>query len=75
MSWNDESEYDLDRDDTMPCPHCRAEIYDESEQCPYCGQYITAQTSPFQSAPTWMRVLFVLIILAIVLSLALSIYI
>lgn len=75
MSWNDESEFDLDRDDTMPCPHCRAEIYDESEQCPSCGQYITIDTSPFNSAPAWVRVLFVLIILAIVLSLAFSMYI
>jgi hypothetical protein len=23
----------------VPCPHCRAEIDEESEQCPKCGMY------------------------------------
>lgn len=33
--------YHDDSRETIPCPHCRAEIDDESEQCPKCGMYIT----------------------------------
>ena len=29
--------------ETVPCPHCRAEIDEESEQCPRCGMYITSE--------------------------------
>ena len=30
----------------VPCPHCRAEIDEESEQCPKCGMYISKEDSP-----------------------------
>lgn len=44
------SENDLDFD---TCPHCREEIYEGAEQCPYCGQYITDAERTFQSR-TWV---------------------
>ena len=34
---------DPDGIDTIDCPHCGAEIYEESVSCPSCGTWITAQ--------------------------------
>ena len=37
------------RDDewqTVPCRYCRAEIAEESEQCPRCGNYQSAEDAP-----------------------------
>lgn len=30
----------------IPCPHCRAEIDEESEQCPRCGMFLSAEDAP-----------------------------
>ena len=30
----------------VPCPHCRAEIDEESEQCPKCGMFISKEDVP-----------------------------
>ncbi len=30
-------------DDTLPCPYCGVEIYEDAEVCPYCGSYIIEQ--------------------------------
>ncbi|MDY3554085.1 zinc-ribbon domain-containing protein [Gemmata sp. JC717] len=30
----------------VPCPHCRAEIDEESEQCPRCGMFLSAEDAP-----------------------------
>jgi hypothetical protein len=45
----DEGEFD-DEPDTMPCPSCGAEIFDDVDRCPVCGEYITADTS---MNPVW----------------------
>ncbi len=35
-------EYDDDGDsETYPCPECGAEVYEDAEMCPSCGQFIT----------------------------------
>lgn len=41
--WDDEED-ELDSDDdqsTVTCPNCRKQVYDDAEQCPYCGHYIS----------------------------------
>ncbi len=42
--WDDEED-ELDDDDaaesTVACPHCRRQVYDDAEQCPHCGHYIS----------------------------------
>jgi len=50
--WEDDT--DDDGDDTIPCPHCKKEIYDGAEQCPYCGQYISEEDSPREAKPLWI---------------------
>jgi hypothetical protein len=50
--------------DTAPCPHCRALIYDDSERCPACGEYLSASD---ERKPWWM-VVGVLVCLAVALG-------
>jgi DNA-directed RNA polymerase subunit RPC12/RpoP len=39
--WNeDEDAGNGDEKTTIPCPYCRHPIHDESQRCPYCGEYI-----------------------------------
>ena len=51
---DDEWEDDSDDDETIPCPHCKKDIYDGAEQCPYCGNYISEEDSPREAKPLWL---------------------
>jgi hypothetical protein len=49
----------------IPCPHCRAEIDEESEQCPKCGMYLTREeVAPAQGKSTVWIILMALALLA-----------
>ena len=39
--------------ETAPCGACGAEIYDDSVQCPACGQYIFAAVGATHRWPWW----------------------
>ena len=39
----------------MPCPHCFGTIYDDSERCPHCGDYLSKDDVPFRP-PLWIVV-------------------
>ena len=39
----------------MPCPHCLGTIYDDSERCPHCGQYLSREDAP-RRRPWWIVV-------------------
>jgi hypothetical protein len=55
----DEDPVDSDDDDedaTLPCPHCRREIYEESERCPHCGSYLSHVDAPGVRKPWWIIV-------------------
>ncbi|WP_439623677.1 zinc ribbon domain-containing protein [Gemmata sp.] len=59
--------YDDDGPATVPCPHCRAEILEDSERCPRCGEYLSAEDAPRQvSGTAW--VVLVLMLVAILLT-------
>jgi hypothetical protein len=74
----DENEYpdddDLDQssDDLLRCPECDEEVYEDAEQCPYCGQYIVHSTHPFHGRSGWWIALGALGIIAVILALAFS---
>ena len=60
----DEREYPGDDDDfddsdleTVACPKCGRQVYEEAEQCPHCGEYITHDTRVWSGKPWWWIVL------------------
>ena len=46
-------ESDDDSSELMPCPNCGCEIYEESTQCPVCGEYVTFSTTAFSGRVWW----------------------
>lgn len=47
---------DSDEDDeTVPCPHCREPVYEDAEQCPACGAYLSREDLPWRR-PIWLIV-------------------
>ena len=65
-----ESDVDKDMDDnTMPCPYCKRAIYEESEFCPHCGKYITAEDAPM-TKPIWLVVAVIACVIGVLLWLA-----
>ena len=80
-SWNDDwdDEYDDDayydddeETDTVECPNCGAEVYEDAELCPTCGDYITHSSSGYAwtNRPVWWIALGLFGILAVILCLA-----
>ena len=75
--WSDDDEAETDRDEgpdpsdqdddpddnTVPCPSCRTPIYEESEFCPHCGQYVTREEQPVKTS-TWVIIGVVLAVVA-----------
>lgn len=44
----DDDEYDDDSSETVPCPTCGSDVYEDADRCPVCGEYITARANPWQ---------------------------
>lgn len=59
-SYHETDDYD-DEDDTVPCPNCGSDIYEDAEQCPICNEYITHGS---QLSPHWKMTSATLLILA-----------
>lgn len=55
--------------DTVVCRHCGADVYEEADQCPVCGMYLLADTSPWSNKPAAWIALGLLGILATILAL------
>ncbi len=59
-AWDDDDPedpgYPEDDDDepTIPCPHCRREIHEDSERCPYCARYLSKEDAPPSPKPWWL---------------------
>jgi hypothetical protein len=59
--YDDEGPGPADRDltddestDTARCPHCGAEVYEDADKCPVCGEWILrAGVSPARLRPWW----------------------
>ena len=70
---DDEGPLDSDLDEfnnddeltTEPCPACGAEIYDDSPQCPVCGEYIVARAGASHRWPLWMVIVAAVAIFAL----------
>ena len=67
QEWEYPDEPDLDEDhfgdtDVIRCPHCRGDVYEDAEQCPACGEYLSPaahRTLP----PIWLCVAIALLII------------
>jgi hypothetical protein len=42
--------------DTVPCPYCEADIYEDAVQCPHCGHYLSDEDSPPSRKPPWVMI-------------------
>jgi predicted nucleic acid-binding Zn ribbon protein len=54
-----------DEEPTIPCPYCRREIHEESQQCPHCGQYISEEDASARRKPWWIIIGVLLCLLVI----------
>jgi predicted amidophosphoribosyltransferase len=44
---------EFDDEDTVPCPYCRADVYEDAVRCPSCGQYLSEEDAP-SATPRWV---------------------
>ncbi len=49
----DADELDDDQTALAECPRCGVDIYEDAEQCPLCGEWITHNTSAWGGRPWW----------------------
>ena len=49
-SWSEDND---DGEDLIACPHCQKPIYEGSERCPYCEQYLSEEDLPTTSGKPW----------------------
>jgi hypothetical protein len=64
-----------DNDDCTPtilCPKCGTDLYDDVEQCPVCGTWLTTVTSPWSGRQAWWLALALLGVAALVWALLLG---
>lgn len=54
---------------TVPCRYCRAEIAEESEQCPRCGQYLSNVDLPGEPKSKFWIVMMILALVVVALFL------
>jgi len=63
-------EADLDDDaadaETLPCPSCGREVYEETQRCPHCGVWVTPGSARSRR-PIWIVVLAALLLASLLL--------
>lgn len=55
--------------ETVACPSCGVDVYEEAQQCPHCGQYIDASTLALAGRSWWFIALGIAGIAAVVTAL------
>jgi len=54
-----------DGDDEYVCPRCGADVYEDCECCPHCGDYITPRSrSALSGQSVWIKIV-VLVLVAL----------
>jgi hypothetical protein len=61
---------DEDDCETRACPSCGADVYEDVEQCPACGDYIVFSTGALSGWPWWFVALGMLGIVCLIFTLA-----
>ncbi len=68
----DADPYDEDSTDTVTCPECGADVYEDADVCPVCGEFLIPDTRPWSGKPTWWIVLGILGVIATAAALVLA---
>lgn len=55
---------------TIPCANCGAEVYEEADSCPVCGEFLIDGARPLDKKPAWFVALGLLGIIAVVVLLS-----
>lgn len=63
--WDDDFDEDDQDDGVIDCPFCGQAMLEDSEHCPSCDRWITAEDRPKPAQPLW-------IVIGIALCLAVS---
>jgi hypothetical protein len=76
----DDWESDFDGDDwpgeddeetlVVSCPSCGADVYEDAEQCPVCGDYIVHAAGVWSGKPVWWILLGLVGVVAVIVVLA-----
>lgn len=66
-----EDDADDESTDTLPCPHCRKDVVEDSPWCPHCGNYLHREENmPRRSG--WIGVVFIILVVATVIGMVLT---
>ena len=78
MTWDDDhNDFDLDEEwaededsddseaELLICPACRRSVHEDTQQCPYCGDWIT----PVHPDKPWKRYLWAVAAVLVIISL------
>jgi len=56
-AWDSEDgEDEAEDEETVTCPGCGREMYDDSPRCPSCGRYVSAEDFASGGKPVWVVV-------------------
>lgn len=65
--WDEVADDDDDEEtEVLPCPACGAEVYEDAERCPHCGDFIVRRLRGWEGKPWWWLALGLLGIGAVV---------
>ena len=56
--------------ETITCPACSAEVYEEAPQCPVCGEYMIHETRVLVGKSVWYVLLAILGIVSVIVVLS-----
>lgn len=70
--FDDSPDDDSEVAEVIRCPACGADVYEDAEQCPECGEWITFSTRPFAGRSLWFIVIGALGIGATIAALVLA---
>jgi len=60
--------YNDDSPPTVPCPRCKAEVFEDSERCPRCGNYLSREDEPTSArGAVWVIVMILALLAAVIL--------
>jgi hypothetical protein len=52
--WEDNFDTDPEEEPTVPCPHCRRQIHEDAQRCPYCEHYLSDEETTPGHKPWWI---------------------